>query len=309
MPAKDFLEIELLALKELHWSLEITSKDWMNWLLYLRTGNITLERTRPTEMNFHFVVARLIQDAIISGGGKDELLKTGVATGLGRLDAAQTLPMGKKAKVWYDNSPTLVASSQGASPPSFEGLHARVTGNIADGPYGLHSLQRKLEMIQRNPDSSMPRFIPWDTSLDPVVQVQSRSRSSSGSEARLGGDKGVSASVRSSMHLDGARCRYDADDMVGPGSFAPYGEWFGQLEYGGYGEVSKKAFGSFNAPTRPVTCGDVLGGGKSNLYSIDYDGTTGMMGRPYKTCNAVDNSLYDMPMGHLVPGVMWPLHL
>lgn len=312
MPAKDFLEIELLALKELQWSLEITSKDWMNWLLYLRTCNITLERTRPTEMNFHFVVARLIQDAIVSGGGKDELLKTGVANGLGRLETrTQTLPIGKSTNMWHDNSPTLVASSQGASPPSFEGLHARINGNIADGPFGLHALQRKLEMIQRNPESSMPRFIPWDTSLDPVVQVQSRSRSSSGSGAPLGGDKGVSAPVRSSMLLDGARCRYDADGVVGPASFPPYGEWVGQPEYGGgYGEVGKKVFGSYNAPTRPVTCGDVLSGGKSNLYPIDYDGMTGMMGRPYKTCKAVDNNLYDMPMmGHPVPSVMWPLHL
>ncbi|KAG8833996.1 hypothetical protein FRC17_009722 [Serendipita sp. 399] len=301
MPAKDFLEIELLALKELQWSLEISSKDWTNWLLYLRTCNITLERTRPTEMNYHFVVARLIQDAIISGGGKDELLKAGVSGGFGRLEAqTQTKVEVIKPSAWHETSPTLVPSSQGGSPPMFESLHTRVKGNIAEGPYGLNALQRKLEMIQQNPEASMPKFIPWDTSLDPVVQVQSRSRSGSGSGARLGAELlGSGTTAGNNTLLDGAvsGCKYNVEVVDGRGH-VPYGPWPRHFDaYTGFCGVSK-AFGAGDAYTRPITCGELLASCGGSQFPLEYNTMMGTMGRPFKTCNAADSNLLPGATAH-----------
>ncbi|KAG8753184.1 hypothetical protein FRC14_006329 [Serendipita sp. 396] len=308
MPAKDFLEIELLALKELQWSLEISSKDWTNWLLYLRTCNITLERTRPTEMNYHFVVARLIQDAIINGGGKDELLRAGVSGGFGRLELhAQTKMEGIKANAWHDTSPTLVPSSHSGSPPAFEGLHAHVKGNIAEGPFGLNALQRKLEMIQQNPEASLPKFIPWDTSLDPVVQVQSRSRSSSGSGARLGADfLGSGTTVGNNMLLEGAGagCKYNVEGVDGRGH-VPYGPWPRHFDaYGGYCGVPK-AFGPGEMYTRPITCGELLANCGGSQFPLEYNGMMGTMGRPFKTCNAADSNLLHGATAHPLYAASW----
>jgi len=314
IPAASFLQIELLALTELHWSLEITAKEWSNWLLHLRTSNITLERTRPTTQTYHFVVARLIQDAILEAGlGKEELVRMGIAPH-GQLDGC-ICPKGmnvvgesyggeKKKPIWTETSPTLVASSQGASPPTSEGLYTRVNvhphnKNIAEGPYGLYALQRKLENVQResvmNPQAAV-KYIPWDTSLDPVVHVSTRSRSGSGSMEEgvgMGGrsnmDTMMKGGMGTEMVLDG--------DIFGHSRQVSYGQWPRMDSYNGM-----------------ITCADVLThAGRGNMQtqhpgydymgtktqqfddsgcgtkSLDYTGglSKGLTTRPLKTCNTV----------------------
>jgi len=312
LPAASFLQIELLALQELHWSLEITAKEWSNWLLHLRTSNITLERTRPTTQTYHFVVARLIQDAILEAGlEKEELVRMGIASH-GQVDgyaypngmnvAGELYGGEKKKHFWTENSPTLVASSQGASPPTSEGLHARVNvlhynKNISEGPYGLHSLQRKLENVQResiiNPQAAV-KYIPWDTTLDPVVHVSTRSRSGSGSMGEgigMGGQSNMDPTMKGGMVLDG--------DVFGHSRQVSYGQWPRVDSHSGM-----------------MTCTDMLAyaGGRGNMQSqqqpgYDYMGvkpqqfddagyrrksleynsglTKGMTMRPFKTCNTV----------------------
>lgn len=300
MPGADFLQIELLALKELHWSLEISSKDWSNWLLHLRTSNITLERTRPTTQTFHFVVARLIQDAIIASGDSEDGLNSGPAGAYGRYGGGrhQIVTDMKKPNLWQDSSPTLVASSHGASPPATDGLHARVNGNIADGPYGLYALQRKLESVQRDTAAfHAPKYIPWDTSLDPVVHVQSRSRSSSGSGMGplMGGEtKGIAA-------FDPAAGGRRGKNGTKHGHSPSEGQWPRQSDvYGGggfHGEYGKPvALGPINGYAMPfgggsfgpVSCEDVLSGRRGTQTLLDHTGNKGMLVRPFKTCNVAE---------------------
>lgn len=285
--------MELRALQELQWSLEISAKDWSNWLLHLRTSNITLERTRPTTQRYHFVVARLIQDAILEAGlEKEELAKMGISPKLSELSFVtnRNSLIEVKKSMWNDTSPTLVASSQGSSPPVGETLHTRVNvnsngdKNIADGPYGLYALQRKLENVQRdailNPKSDI-KYIPWDTSLDPVVHVQgfgSRSRSGSGSTGRLSGDQ-----IKAQQGTN--NCVYDTSMSMGMNGHSyhiSYGQWGGR-------HPQMDAYGSGGAA---MTCADVLGRGYDypSLKPLDYsdNGTKGMtMIRPLKTCNTV----------------------
>jgi hypothetical protein len=303
MPAKDFLQIELLALKELQWSLEISSAEWSKWLLHLRSSNITLERTRPTTQNFHFVVARLIQDAIIATGSKDEMLKAGLPaeTG-GQMMRGRNVSEMNRPTLWQDSSPTLVASSSGTSPPATEGLHARVNGNIADGPYGLYALQRKLENVQRDAGVQLPKYIPWDTSLDPVVHVQSRSRSSSGSGPKLVGDMKVFGTPYGNLSYDPMLMmgsRYDGENLAVHNRLASYGQWARQAEmyYGSnFSDMGKMATvptnGKFvpigGGPVMPMACPDVLAPRGNAPVLLDYNGTKGMMTRPLKTCNIVD---------------------
>jgi hypothetical protein len=302
MPSQDFLQIELLALKELHWSLEISSKDWSNWLLHLRTSNITLERTRPTTQTFHFVVARLIQDAIIASGDNDELFKAGMAGGYGRYGGGkhQIVTDMKKPNLWQDSSPTLVASSQGASPPATDGLHARANGNIADGPYGLYALQRKLENVQRDAAFHAPKYIPWDTSLDPVVHVQSRSRSGSASGPHVGGEpKGVGLTLGGVNSIsDPAGGSRHGRNAIKHGHSPSDGQWPRPSEsYGGFHtEYSKTATGPTNGygipfgggSFGPISCEDVLAGRRGTQSILDHTGSRGMLVRPLKTCNITE---------------------
>lgn len=297
MPGADFLQIELLALKELHWSLEISSKDWSNWLLHLRTSNITLERTRPTTQTFHFVVARLIQDAIIASGNNEDSF--GQAGAYGRYGGRhQIVTDVKKPNLWQDSSPTLVASSHGASPPATDGLHARVNGNIADGPYGLYALQRKLESVQRDPTAfQAPKYIPWDTSLDPVVHVQSRSRSNSGS----GMGPLMGEEMKGAAFFDSVNGVRRGRNGTKHGHSPSEGQWPRQSDmYGGggyHGEYGKPvALGPTNGygmlfgggSYGPVSCEDVLSGRRGAQPILDHTGSKGMLVRPFKTCNVAE---------------------
>ena len=322
MPGADFLQIELLALKELHWSLEISSKDWSNWLLHLRTSNITLERTRPTTQTFHFVVARLIQDAIIASGDNEDGFSAGPTGGrYGGYGARhQIVTDVKKPNLWQDSSPTLVASSHGASPPATDGLHARVNGNIADGPYGLYALQRKLESVQRDAAAfQAPKYIPWDTSLDPVVHVQSRSRSSSGSGmGPLMGGETKGAAMIFDPAAGGRRGRNGTKHGHSPSE----GQWPRQPNvYGGggfhNGEYGKTvALGPINGygmpfgggSYGPISCEDVLTGRRGAQTFLDHNGSKGMLVRPFKTCNVAEVPF----VGYAIVDpalVSWQMHL
>lgn len=308
LPANSFLQMELLALQELHWSLEISAKDWSNWLLHLRTSNITLERTRPTTQTYHFVVARLIQDAILEAGlEKEELVRMGIAAPVHAdgytypkgMNVARELYGGDKKKpVWTENSPTLVASSQGASPPTSEGLHARVNvhhhnKNIAEGPYGLYALQRKLENVQReamiNPQAAV-KYIPWDTSLDPVVHVATRSRSGSVEEgAGMGGRLNMDNNMMKGT---------GADDVYGHSRQVSYGQWPRVDSYGGMitcadvlthagrGSISMHSQPGYDyMGAKPQQFGDSGCGMKSLDYTSGL--SKGLTTRPFKTCNTV----------------------
>lgn len=190
LPAKEFLDVELLALKELSWSLEISALEWNKWLHYLRTANISLERTRPTTENYHFVLARLLQDAIIATGDKDEIAIWKRGRQRNRLTAVGV-------GLW----------------DSYEGAS---TANEVEGPFGLYALQQKLDRMNQSvrevaiPSEAVPlKFIPWDTSLDPVVHVQPRARSGSGTGGeveqrrnRVGGSAGLDGLAgRRSLHI------------------------------------------------------------------------------------------------------------
>lgn len=205
---------------------------------------------------------------------------------------------------WQDSSPTLVASSSGTSPQATEGLHARVNGNIADGPYGLYALQRKLENVQRDAGVQLPKYIPWDTSLDPVVHVQSRSRSSSGSGPKLVGDMKVFGAPYGTANLSYdpmlmMGSRYDGENLAAHNRLASYSQWARQAEMyygGGFSDMGKMATGPTNGkfvpigggPVMSMACSDMLAARGNAPVLLDYNGTKGMMTRPLKTCNIVD---------------------